>query len=155
MFSKYFEASNIQGIKYYLYINLQKQWKNGFWQPSIGLQISNGKETKVHADVVLSIESTSWSHKLVQDFEGYQGWDGVCCKSAEFRRPPYMVDGKMIIKCEGILSVERTLNHVAGDIPQEIEGGFGNFWGENVKYFNINIDGNILRVSIICHYRFH
>ena len=156
--TKWFEASNLPGVKYFLYLRVE--WKKGHWQPSIGFKITTGKEAKVHADVVLSIESAGWNHKLVQDFDkdqgfrqGYQG-SRICCKLAEFCRPPYMVDGKLIIKCEGILSVERTLNHVADDIQQENEGGFGNFWGENLKYFNINVDGNILQVSISC-YRHH
>ena len=144
--TEWFEASNIPGMKYYLMIDLGGT--AGKEQTGIYLIISPGKEAKVHADFILSIESTGWSKKLVRDFEQHQGWGGTFCEPYQFFGPPYIVDEKIIIKCEGILSVERTLNLVTDEIQQENECGFGNFLGENVKYFNFNIDGNILRVSI-------
>ena len=148
--SSWFEASNIPGVKYALGIfpNGQSEDKRG--QTWITLAICTGKEAKVHADVRLSIEAAGWNYRLVQVYQNALGGGSTCCATKHLFYPQYIVDGILTIKCEGILSVERTSDSVdASDVDEKWrnEGFLGNIWSGNNTDFNITVGEESLRVS--------
>ena len=143
----FFEASNIRGVRYRLKLYPNENGKTWLY---LGIHI--GKETKVLADIKISIESADWSYKDSYEFVKNQSFGHKCCDTYQLSFPFYMVDGKLTVKCEGILGVERKLNCADADSDgdkRKMEGFLGSIWSGNSTDFVIMVDGKCIDVSCL------
>ena len=139
----FFEASNIPGVIYRL-----KCYPNDNREAWLYLGIAYGNETQVLADVTFSIESAGFCQKRSYVKDKPRGVK--CCKTYQLFFPNYMVNGKLTVKCTGILSVERKSNYTDVDSDGEkwkMEGFLGSIWSGNETDFTIVVDGKCIEVS--------
>ena len=146
--TEWFEASNIPGVIYRLKIFPSGHLLIHNCETWLHLGIVYGKETQVRADVTFSIDSIGFRQKRCYVKNEPRGVK--CCNTAELFFPNYMVDGKLTVKCEGILSVERKSNY-AKDVDEKwkMDGLFGSIWNGNSTDFTIVIDGKCIDVSCL------
>ena len=148
--TEWFEASNIPGVKYKLrmypngYID---EHRNETW---VSLNVSIGKEVEVQADYQISIESAGLNIKLNYKYIEDTGFGSKCCDTTVLLNPRFIVDGKLTIKCDGILTVKRE-----GKTPPakwETEGFLKNIWNRSDKDFTIIVGEEIIQVSFFVIY---
>ena len=72
---------------------------------------------------------------------------GQCFKTDDLLDPPYIVNGKMTVKCEGILSVERKFDGVADKNQWGKNGFLGMTWKDNDNDFTIVVGEESFPVS--------
>ena len=161
--SEWFEASNIPSVKYRLKISPSKHRdfeRNKAW---LYLEVQIGNETKILADFKFSIESAGWSYK--DSYEFVKNWNlrsVQCCDASQLFESQFIINGKLTVKCEGILSVERKLKCVddsdSEDDKWKMEGFLENIRNGDGTDFTIVVDGKCIQVSfiyILCHYIEH
>ena len=141
----WFEASNIPDVKHSIEIYSNYNKGERTW---IGLRISNRNEAKVNSDYRLSIESADWSAELVNVYnKKVEAFGSYLCKTDDLLGAPYIVNGKMTVKCEGILSVERKSDAVADDNKWRKNGFLGMTWNGTDTDFTIVVGEESLPVS--------
>ena len=142
--TEWFEAINIPGVNYaiIIYPNVYAR------QTWVALSLKTGKEAKLHATLRLSIESAGWSGKYVRLFEkNMNPLGGTCCETDDLLFTPYIVNGKMTVKCEGILSVERKSDEVARENKWIKNSFLGMTWNGTDTNFTIVVGEENLPVS--------
>ena len=140
----FFEASNIPGVSYRLKIYPDQDDESWLY-----FGVVCGNET-VKADIKFAIESVGFCEK--RSYVKNEPKGVKCCHTSELLYPNYMVDGKLTLKCEGILSVERKLNSADADSDGDkwkMEGFLENMWNGSGTDFTIVIDGKCLNVRCL------
>ena len=143
--TEWFEATNIPGVNYAIKIYPNADRGGEAW---ITLSLSTGGAAKVRANVRLSIESARWSYEYVHVFEkDINNIGNTYCKTCDLLCPPYIVDGKMTVKCEGILSIERQSDDVASNNKLKKNEFWGKTWNGIDTDFTIVVGEETFPVS--------
>ena len=146
--SKRLIASNISGVQYYLTIYPNGDCEDRRGKVWIFLYVSLENESKVKVDSKFCIESAGWTDKLSEQYLLSKGRGFSPCGIADLFDPAkkFIVNGKLIIECDGYLSVEKprpkdgnTLD--AGHIGRKL-------WMNDDKDFTIHVGNESIKVSL-------
>uniref|UniRef100_A0AC35GQJ7 BTB domain-containing protein n=1 Tax=Panagrolaimus sp. PS1159 TaxID=55785 RepID=A0AC35GQJ7_9BILA len=111
-----FEASNFPGVQYSINIcpnDNEKELRKQTW---IGLHLKYSDAIKIEADFRTTIESANMTTRICAKFEKPEACGRIICSTEELLDPEnrFIVDGKMMIKMEGVLTIEK-------EMPPKIE----------------------------------
>ena len=145
--TKKLDASNIPGVKYYLSIFPNGNTESSRGEVCVFLQVDVGNELKVKGDGKFYIDSVACADELDHEYHNSEGYGFSPCITADLfdSTQKFIVDGKLIIKFEGTLTVEKPR------IENEINLGTGLvanlFWMNEDKDFTIHVGQNAVKVS--------
>uniref|UniRef100_A0AC34G4X7 Uncharacterized protein n=1 Tax=Panagrolaimus sp. ES5 TaxID=591445 RepID=A0AC34G4X7_9BILA len=100
----------------------------------VGLRLDIGNEKNVEAEYTISIKTATCIESLNRNFAENDGWGPFLCAVDEFFDPKmkFIVDGKCVIKVEGILKVEH--------VPSWGKNyNFGALWNKGYEDFTIAV----------------
>uniref|UniRef100_A0AC34F819 BTB domain-containing protein n=1 Tax=Panagrolaimus sp. ES5 TaxID=591445 RepID=A0AC34F819_9BILA len=111
-------------------------------QTMIFLNFNLGKEAKLEGEWTFSIESAGWKYKLDHIYETNAGFGVTVCGVGELfdLNKKFIVDGKLIVKVEGICKVENV------ESKWKTSKDFGDLWNMDSKDLTVVADGNTFKV---------
>uniref|UniRef100_A0AC35FWK7 BTB domain-containing protein n=1 Tax=Panagrolaimus sp. PS1159 TaxID=55785 RepID=A0AC35FWK7_9BILA len=118
--SEKFTAIHSSDVQYFLriYPNGNKESNRGKTWVFLWVKLEN--EKTIEAGFILSVKSAEWSHKFNFTFEESYGRGISCCTVAELfdSDMEFIVKGKLTLKVEGILKIEKAESTCARKILQ-------------------------------------